>query len=254
MPKNEDAFMIGANVVSQSRLRWERAPAAGNTAEAELARPFAAAVADGVGGEASGEIASRLALKLLAGGSVPKFRYGARKINAIHERLKKYGIRHGSANMQTTVCAAVFENRGAYLINVGDSRLYRYRNGAVKQLSKDQSFVQMLYEQGGFTKAQLMHHSQKNVIFPVLGNLHAEPAVDVSPIEGGVLHGDLFLLCTDGLSGYLTAGELEEALGLPQKLAKRLTELVSIAKRNGSTDNITAVGISVLEGQRAGAL
>lgn len=253
--KNEDAFLIDRLVISENLLpRKGRAAngatsgiSGGNAIETEISRPFIAAVADGVGGEASGEIASRLALEFLSEEDMSKVQSWEEKTLSIHERVKKYGIKKNRANMQTTLCAAAFYDGSVFIINVGDSRLYRYRSGEAKQLSKDQSLVQALYEQGSITKIQQMRHAARNVIFPALGNLSDDPSVDVTPVEGGALHGDLFLLCTDGLSEYITAGDLEETLGLPQKLPKRLAALIEIAKKNGSRDNITVVGISKID-------
>ncbi|MGN0665240.1 MAG: PP2C family protein-serine/threonine phosphatase [Huintestinicola sp.] len=234
---NEDAFLINKIVLSKAQM------------ESDMKPPFIAAVADGVSGEASGEVASRLALELLSG-----IRYNSRvklrpKVMGIHTKLKKYGSTHaGSANMQTTLCAlAVDESDNAYVINVGDSRMYRYRSGCLKQLSTDQSLVQLLYEQGKITREEQKHHAQRNIIFPVLGSLDDDPDPQIRRIPCGIRRGDIIIICTDGLSDYITMGEFEEILEMPMRLSKRLGRLVETAIKNGSTDNITAVGISAYD-------
>lgn len=233
---NEDAYLVNKIVLSQAQM------------ESDVTPPFIAAVADGVGGEASGEVASKLALELLSGVKPNKKTNFGSKLMSIHNKLRRYGITHGgSENMQTTLCAlAVDENDKAYIINVGDSRMYRFRDGEIRQLSKDQSLVQLLYEQGRITGDERRSHAQKNVIFPVLGNISDDPVPDIIEIEGGIKKGDLIIICTDGLSDYITKGEFEEALAQPMKLSKRLRLLIDTAMENGSRDNATAVAVCVI--------
>lgn len=230
---NEDAYLINKIVPDKAQM------------ESDIRPPFITAVADGVGGEAAGEVASHLALELLS-----SVRFGKRvslrsKIMTIHTKLRRFGLTHGGTlNMQTTLCAlAVDEEERAYAVNVGDSRLYRYRGGVLQQLSTDQSLVQMLYEQGKITREEQRTHAERNVIFPVLGNIADDPDPQITEIEGGIRPGDLIIICTDGLSDYVTPGQFEEILALPMRLPKRLRRLVDAAIENGSPDNITAVGL-----------
>lgn len=233
---NEDAFLIGKTVRTADKT------------ERSVKPPMIAAVADGVAGEVSGEVASEMALKLLAAIKPSRKTDYEQKVLAIHAALQKHGISHKQSNMQTTLCALAVEADGrAIMINIGDSRLYLYRGGKIKQLSRDQSLVQMLYEQGHITPEERHGHSQKNVIFPVLGNLSEVPRPQISEIEGGLLHGDIVIICSDGLSDSLTVGELEDILAQPKKLPKRLSDMVERAVKNGSRDNITVVGVTFLE-------
>ncbi len=228
---NEDAFLINRLVMTSSET------------ESNVRVPMIAAVADGVGGEASGEVASKLALRLLSDVKPSSKTDYEKKIMSIHRALQKHGIHHKSENMQTTLCALVAEDDGRVLfINVGDSRLYLYRGGRIKQLTRDQSLVQMLYEQGHITNEEKLHHAHKNVIFPVLGSLSEDPKPQIGEIEGGLRHGDIVIICSDGLSDNLTSGELEDILAQPKKLPKRLRDLVDRALDNGSRDNVTVVG------------
>ncbi|MCM1480127.1 MAG: protein phosphatase 2C domain-containing protein [Muribaculaceae bacterium] len=233
---NEDAFLIQKTVMTCG------------VTETETSAPLIAAVADGVAGELSGEVASRKALEMLAGlKPSAKIDY-LRKIMDIHRALQKYGVAHNTRNMQTTLCALAAEQGGkAMLINAGDSRMYLYRGGTIKQLSRDQSLVQMLYEQGHIAPEERRGHARKNVIFPVLGSLDEDPSPQICEIEGGFAHGDIVLLCTDGLSDSLTAGEMEEIFSLPKKLPKRLADMAERAIQNGSRDNVTAVAVTYLD-------
>ena len=232
---NEDAFLINKTVINSAML------------ESELNAPFITAVADGVGGELGGEVASRLALELLGSLRPAEGIDYEKKILDIHYTLQKSGAENNSVNMQTTLCALAVDKSGsAVMINVGDSKLFRYRGGSVRQLSRDQSLVQMLYEQGEITADEKRTHKHRNVIFPVLGNVTEEPTVEVTPIEGGIQAGDLILICSDGLSDYITKGDFEETLALPIRLPKRLKALVELAKNGGSADNITVIGVSAM--------
>lgn len=234
--KNEDAYLVNKIVLSQAQM------------ESDMSPPFIAAVADGVGGEASGEVASKMALELLSSVRYSKKVNMNTKVMNIHNRLRRYGMTHGgSENMQTTLCAlAIDEDDRAYIVNVGDSRLYRCRDGEIKQLSTDQSLVQLLYEQGRITRDEKLTHARRNVIFPVLGNIADDPVPEITEIDGGIKKGDLIIICTDGLSDYLTKGEFEDTLAKPMRLSKRLRALIDTAIKNGSPDNVTVVGISVI--------
>lgn len=234
---NEDAFLINKLVLSQASL------------ESNIKAPFIVAVADGVGGEASGEIASHLCLEQLASVKFTKPEELKKKVKNIHRNLRRYGVNHDrSVNMQTTLCAlAVDDKKNAYIINVGDSRLYRFRGDTITQLSTDQSLVQLLYEQGKITREEKRFHAQRNIIFPVMGNLSDDPKIDVTPIEGGIREGDLIIICSDGLSDYLSANEFETVLSRPVKLTKRLSQLIDTALKNGSSDNLTVVALTVCE-------
>ncbi len=233
---NEDAFLINKRVVTRSHKEYR------------MEAPMVTAVADGVAGEASGEIASRIALELLSSVKPsPDIDY-KQKIMSIHRVLQKFGISHHTENMQTTLCALAVEPDGkAVMINIGDSRMYRYRAGRIKQLSRDQSLVQILYEQGQITPEQRINHARKNVILPVLGNLTEDPDPQIEYIPDGFSHGDIMIMCSDGLSDHLTSGEFENILAQPKKLPLRLSDMVESAKLNGSEDNITVAAITYLE-------
>lgn len=235
---NEDAFLLGKTVIAEP-----------GRFECILAAPFFAAVADGVAGELSGEIASRLALRTLAQTRITRELDLNVRLLAVHKKLRSYGKTHKNAeNMQTTLCLLTVRPDGTLSVaNVGDSRMYSYRSGEVRQLTRDQSLVQLLYESGRITHEERQGHAQKNIILPVLGNTVTEPKPDISEGAPAMSLGDTIIICSDGLSDYMTAAEIEEQLAEPMKLLKRLKKLIEYAKAKGSPDNITVIAVSKVE-------
>ena len=151
-------------------------------------------------------------------------------------------------NMQATLCGiAIDEQNNILTFNVGDSRLYRYRGGRIRQLSRDQSLVQLLIDEGAISHEERNTYVHRNIIFPVFGNVKSAPKVDTVSIEGGMEYGDLLLLCTDGLSDYVSVLYIEEILELPKSLKTRLHLLVNKALENGSKDNITVIAVVYYE-------
>lgn len=232
-PHNEDAMLVG-EVVSDD-----------GTTEQELSAPFVAAVSDGVSGENSGEVASMMCLELVRDIHYSGVIQLDLRLREIHRRIAEYSASHPeNRNMQATLCGiAVDEAGGALSFNVGDSRLYRFRRGRVTQLTRDQSLVQLLYEEGSITMAQRRTHVHRNIIFPAFGNLASDPTIDITPIEGGMEYGDVLLLCTDGVSDYLSPLDLEEIMELPKSLPNRLRIMIDRALAKGGKDNLTAIAV-----------
>lgn len=231
MSHNEDAFLIGRTVADKG------------VSEQKLEAPFITAVSDGVSGEKSGEFASRMCLEYVRdvdfSGDIRS------SLMKVHNAIAEYSLHNPDLhNMQATLCGLFFdENGGLTAFNAGDSRLYRFRNGHINQISRDQSLVQLMYEEGSITPEQRKTHARRNIIFPVFGNVDAVPEIDLIRIEDGMQYGDVLLLCTDGLSDYVSALEMEEILEMPINLHKRLSLLVRKALENNSTDNITIIAI-----------
>ncbi|MDE5556348.1 MAG: protein phosphatase 2C domain-containing protein [Ruminococcus sp.] len=229
-PHNEDAFMIG-NFVSDNGV-----------SEQKLNAPFIVAVSDGVSGEKSGEFASRMCLEY-----VRDIDFSADLNNSlmkVHNRLTEYSISNPDMhNMQTTLCGMFFSgDESITVFNAGDSRLYRFRNGHINQISRDQSLVQLMYEEGSITPEQRKTHVRRNIIFPVFGNVDTVPEIDLLRIDG-MKYGDILLLCTDGFSDYVSSLEIEEILEMPISLHKRLSLMVRKALANKSNDNITIIAV-----------
>lgn len=230
---NEDALLIHRTVLTEG------------VTEVLVAPPFLAAVADGVSSEHCGEVASLMCLEMLRDVDFSSSVDLEETLADIHQKLTEYSSqKNETANMQTTLCGiAVDEYEGLHTINVGDSRLYRYRSGRLVQMSRDQSLVQLLYEEGSITKEEKQNHKHRNIIFPVLGNLSSTPDFDVRSDDECVQFGDVLLLCSDGLSDYVSTNEMEEILALPKPLVRRLRLLTDLALENGGSDNITIIAM-----------
>ncbi len=239
-PHNEDAFMIHRTVLTEGMT------------EINVSAPFLAAVCDGVSGEQSGELASSMCLNLLKDVSFSSRLDMTDKLTEIHHTLAAYSRqRPETFNMQTTLCGiGIDETDRLHTLNVGDSRLYRYRSGCLTQLSRDQSLVQMLFDEGTITKEEKQHHVHRNIIFPVLGNLSTIPQFDIRCSEESIAFGDILLLCSDGLSDYAESTEIEEILAMPKPLVRRLRMLTDLALENGSTDNITILAVMRIPDQQ----
>ena len=237
MPHNEDALLIKDSVIDSG------------SSEQTIAPPFIAAVSDGVSGERSGELASKMCLELIRDRGYTGEMKLDEELLAIHRTLAEYSEADPDMhNMQATLCGiAVDETNNILTFNVGDSRLYRYRSGRIKQISRDQSFVQLLIDEGAITSEERKDHVHRNIIFPVFGNVKSTPKVDTVSIDGGMEYGDLLLLCTDGLSDYVSVLDIEEILELPRSLKTRLHLLVDKALENGSKDNITVIAVVYYE-------
>ncbi|MDE5861025.1 MAG: protein phosphatase 2C domain-containing protein [Ruminococcus sp.] len=230
MSHNEDAFMIG-NFVSDNGV-----------SEQVINPPFITAVSDGVSGEKSGEFASRMCLEYVR--DIDFSENLNTSLMKVHEKLAEYSSDNPDMhNMQATLCGMFFDTDNSITVfNSGDSRLYRFRNGHITQISRDQSLVQLMYEEGSITPEQRKTHIRRNIIFPVFGNINTIPEIDLLRIDG-MHYGDILLLCTDGLSDYVSALEIEEILEMPISLHKRLSLMIRKALANKSTDNITIIAV-----------
>ena len=232
-PHNEDAFLIHKLVLTEG------------VTERELSKPFLIAVADGVAGEHSGEVASSACLHMLKQISFSSKTDIQKKLQQIHESLAELGSKKETTrNMQTTLCAVgIDEHDQLYSINVGDSRFYRYRDSHLTQLSRDQSFVQVLFENGVITAEERQNHVSRNIIFPVLGNLTKQPDFDIRQHHEEMKENDILLLCSDGLTDYVPETEIEKILAMPEELVRRLQILTELAFQNQCADNITILAL-----------
>ena len=179
-PNNEDALLIHKTIVTEG------------VTETRLQSPFIAAVADGVSGEHSGEVASFTCLDMLRSVNFSSRTDMDAELNNIHQTLAQIGAQDDeTVNMQTTLCAVgIDENEMIHTINVGDSRLYRYRSGTLIQLSRDQSLVQMLYEEGSITKAEKETSCEENImVLPALFNSRRKSTNQILVFSSSALKG-----------------------------------------------------------------
>ncbi len=199
-------------------------------------------VADGVGGADAGEVASQYASErtlhhYLAAADEPN--WGARLIEAMQAAntdLRRLAAdRDDSRRMATTMVAAVVLDGRAYIGNVGDSRAYLRHDGALAQVTRDQSLVARLVEEGALTAEEATRYPYKNVILYSLGS-EKRPPIDLYEVV--LADGDLLLLCSDGLIRHVEDAEIADLVGreIPQAAAE---QLVNLARERGGEDNIT---------------
>jgi PPM family protein phosphatase len=200
------------------------------------------AVADGMGGAQAGEVASRIAASAFEHGvdaEVPaegQLEEIAQEANReIHKLAQEDSSRAG---MGTTLTAAMVGDDEVAFSHVGDSRAYVLRDGKLKRLTKDHSLVEELRRQGRLTDEQAEEHPQRSIITRALG---PEPSVNVDTMTFPARTGDVFLLCSDGLTTMVSDDEIGAILTESKTLRSAVTKLVEAANRGGGRDNITAV-------------
>lgn len=210
--------------------------------------PFLAAVCDGVGGEQAGEVASDLCVRYLSVADYDSSVDLDSQILSIHNKIKKHGISSPeSVNMQTTLCClAVDETGAAACYNVGDSRMYRYVNGCVRQISVDQTYGRFLYEHGEVGSLEELEPSVKNAIVSSIGSVLQPPDIEhfdfIAPF--GAEDDDVVIICSDGASDFLSDDEIEIAMKADSMtFREKIEALCELAMRNGSTDNVSIIGI-----------
>ena len=202
-------------------------------------------VCDGMGGAAAGEVASALAvseaLRVLTArpNATPLedvVEEAVRVANqTIHSRAQRDPQLHG---MGTTLVGLVTEGRRVLVFNVGDSRCCRMRNSALVQISQDHSLVEEQVRMGHITHAEALRAPHRNVITRALGT---EISVEPDLFELKAEAGDLFLLCSDGLTNELPDPLIESMLAADLSLNELCTRLVDAANRAGGRDNITCL-------------
>jgi len=200
-------------------------------------------VADGMGGHNAGEVASAIAVETIAN------RLRDRRL-APHERLRravyaanaaiydKARENAGMSGMGTTATVLLIENGEAHIAHVGDSRCYLLRNKVLMQLTSDHTLVEELLLQGAITPADARNHPNRNVITRALGT---ELSVKVDLLRVRVQKGDVFLLCSDGLTGPVSDHNIMEILTSRMKGENKISALVELAIDAGGHDNITAL-------------
>lgn len=207
-----------------------------------LSRAPLFAVADGMGGAQAGEVASRMAVQAFAGvdeeGAAPEelLRRTAEAANREIFELAEDDATH--SGMGTTLTAALLHGDEISFGHVGDSRAYVFRGGTLRQITNDHSLVEELRRQGKLTRDQAAEHPQRSVITRALG---PEPTVDVDTLTFSARPGDVFLLCSDGLTTMLGDEDVAAILGRAENLQIAARRLVHAANERGGRDNITVV-------------
>lgn len=199
-------------------------------------------VADGMGGHASGEVASDIAVNMIE----QQIKQGNSLVEAIenaHLAILK-GVRSGlgKRGMGTTVVAVQLRGDAYTLAWVGDSRAYLWDEG-LSQISKDHSMVQMLIDTGQITKAEARTHPRKNIIYQNLGSAEVE-APQVSVKQGVLYKGQAIVLCSDGLSDEVEDERISEIVGQADSEEQAAENLVNAAIDNGGNDNVSVIIIA----------
>ena len=208
------------------------------------------AVADGMGGHQGGEIASALAVQILrANATEPTTASlidGVRLAN--QAILQKAGTDHALHGMGTTLCAIrlvdTADGQVIAWVNVGDSRIYLYRDGMLTQLSADHSLVEDLVRDGQLTADQAKDHPQRNILTRALG---IDPDVQVDCETVIPYRGDRYLLCSDGLFNEVEEDRIAAVLRRLADPTEAAAELVRLANEHGGRDNITVVVVDVVD-------
>ncbi len=207
-----------------------------------------ALVCDGMGGVNGGDRASSIAKGEISESIKASFAEGMeedeirnvmlRAIDAANQKIYKTAKEHPElTGMGTTVVLVILYDGKAYVAHVGDSRLYRYQNGDLTQLTKDHSRVQDLVDRGMITQAEARVHPEKNMITRAVG---IGPDVNVDFLTVAFDRGEKFLLCSDGLSNICTDEEIAQVLKT-QEAEQAVETLIQLANMGGGHDNITVV-------------
>jgi serine/threonine protein phosphatase PrpC len=199
-------------------------------------------VADGVGGADAGEVASQFASERMISHYLNNHDdsdWGERLIQAMQAAntdLRQFvAERNDNSRMATTMVAAVIHHNKATIGNVGDSRGYHWQNGELKQITKDQSLVAKLVEEGAITEEEASLHPRRNVILYSLGS-ERQPKIDL--FELTLDPGDILLLCSDGLTRHVTDEEIKDMIN-HKSLVAATESLIQLANERGGEDNIS---------------
>jgi len=201
------------------------------------------AVADGMGGHEGGEWASARLVEALDKAELPADpgEAGERVADAIRAAndaiVAEAAIR--GRQMGTTVVALVVRERRWLVLWVGDSRAYRLRDGAFIRLSRDHSQVQEMVDRGLLAPGQAAGHPMSHILSRAVG---VRGPLEIDRADGEVKPGDVFLLCSDGLHGYVDEAEIGRVLGRGSP-ERALDELVALTLKAGAPDNVTAIAV-----------
>jgi protein phosphatase len=210
-------------------------------------------IADGLGGHQAGEVAAREAIEWFLPAFLSSFPEKADYHPTNEEITKQLQSCFDTTNghvfqlseqhellrgMGTTFCSLSFHDDGAAVAHVGDSRIYRHRDGVLHQLTKDHCWTQ-----SPFFVPEFEGQHTKGILTKALGTMPSiDPTIQILPVQSH----DTFLLCTDGLSDMLSHDEIESVLNRPMTIGERVRMLIAQAKQKGGADNITVVLVEVL--------
>ena len=235
-------------LVLRYAARSDRGLVRANNEDSVYAGARLLALADGMGGHAAGEVASQLVIAALAhldddepgGDLLSKLDDAVREGNsaiAAHVELEPE-----LEGMGTTLTAILFAGNRLGLVHIGDSRGYLLRDGELTQITKDDTFVQTLVDEGRITAEEAHSHPQRSLIMRALTGHEVEPTLIMREAK----EGDRYLLCSDGLSDPVSQETILEALQIPD-VAESADRLIELALRGGGPDNVTVVVADVVD-------
>ena len=203
--------------------------------------------ADGMGGEAAGELASKMFADTAQEIFADNFDHSEKEVLYRVKQAFSFAnekiLDHVTQNphhkgMGCTAELLTFYEDSFVLGHVGDSRTYRFRNGQLRQLTQDHTLVQQQIEEGLISSDNIKNHPLRNVILRAVGQ-ERELALDL--LRGNILSGDLFLLCSDGLTDMIQDNQIQEILHSDIEIHRKTDNLIESAKAAGGKDNITVV-------------
>jgi serine/threonine protein phosphatase PrpC len=215
--------------------------------------PIAFIVADGMGGHQAGDVASRMAVEIISD-DISRFIESKDTGNSLsmvfekaiykaNDEIYRYSVVFlGGASIGTTLTAGIIEDNILTIAHIGDSRFYIIRDGKIKKLTRDHSFVEELVEKGVLDQEEANKHPLRNQITRALG-YEEQIQIDFYKIE--VKKQDTYLFCTDGLTMKISSMELLSILMQEKTLDEILKSMVKLANERGGDDNITAIAIRV---------
>lgn len=212
------------------------------------------AVADGMGGHDKGEVASQVAVETLFAETGKALKSTKKRdkrtlrdlLRESFQRANRAVVTQGEeqdSNMGTTLCAAlVHKEKDAFIANVGDSRVYLYRDGSLRQVSRDHSLVAYLVALGELSEEEARNHPSGNILVRSIGSV---PEVEIDLFHVELEQGDRIMLCSDGLWGEVDDQELLQLLRDQTNPQEACQALVDLANDHGGRDNTTLVVVSV---------
>lgn len=203
-------------------------------------------VADGMGGHAGGDVASAIVTRVVRAAD-REFDTADEAAEALaaalregNDKLQAAMVEHPElTGMGTTGSGIIRVGDRVGLAHIGDSRVYRYRVGALEQVTTDHTFVQKLVDAGRITREEAEHHPRRNVVMRVLGNVETNPEIDTATYDS--LPGDRWLVCSDGLSGYVDEERIRAILAQGLDAPTTAQRLVNESLSRGAPDNVTVV-------------
>jgi protein phosphatase len=223
-----------------------------NNQDSGYAGRFLFVVADGMGGHAGGDVASAIATTRIADADVEypaieeaEFALQSALI-AANSLLAETVFEHNElTGMGTTVSGIVRVGDHVALAHIGDSRIYRYRDGHLEQVTSDHTFVQRLVDSGRITPEEAAVHPRRSVLMRVLGDVDAAPEIDTKILD--TRPGDRWLLCSDGLSSYVGEDKIASILATVRGTQTTADRLVKESLDHGAPDNVTVVLLDVAD-------